>query len=57
MPAGSVALAGEFCGIYPRVSPGGWRLIGSTDAPLWQLDRDPPALLLPGTIVRFREIR
>ena len=56
VPAGAVALAGEFCGIYPRASPGGWQLIGSTDAPLWRLDRDPPALLLPGGTVRFRAV-
>jgi KipI family sensor histidine kinase inhibitor len=53
VPAGSVALAGEFTGIYPRQGPGGWQLIGRTDAPLWDLDRDPPALLTPGTRVRF----
>ncbi|MEU3471589.1 5-oxoprolinase subunit PxpB [Rhodococcus sp. NPDC006774] len=53
VPAGSVGLAGEFSGIYPRSSPGGWQLIGHTDAQLWDLDRDPPALLRPGTTVRF----
>ncbi|OZC90544.1 allophanate hydrolase [Rhodococcus sp. 06-412-2C] len=53
VPAGSVGLAGEFSGIYPRSSPGGWQLIGHTDAQLWNLDRDPPALLRPGTTVRF----
>lgn len=53
VPPGSVGLAGEFSGIYPRSSPGGWQLIGRTDAQLWNLDRDPPALLRPGTTVRF----
>jgi KipI family sensor histidine kinase inhibitor len=53
VPAGSVGLAGEFSGVYPRPSPGGWQLIGRTDAPLWELDRDPPALLRPGGRVRF----
>ncbi|MEK8069914.1 5-oxoprolinase subunit PxpB [Rhodococcoides navarretei] len=53
VPIGSVGLAGEFSGIYPRSSPGGWQLIGRTDTPLWNLDRDPPALLRPGTTVRF----
>ncbi len=52
--AGSVAIAGEFTGVYPRPSPGGWRLLGRTDAPLWDLARTPPALLSPGTRVRFR---
>jgi KipI family sensor histidine kinase inhibitor len=54
VPAGSVALAGEFSGIYPRESPGGWQLIGRTEAVLWEIDRDPPALLTPGMWVRFR---
>jgi KipI family sensor histidine kinase inhibitor len=56
VPAGAVGLAGEFSGIYPRVSPGGWQLIGRTDAVLWDVDRDPPALLTPGTRVQFRSI-
>ena len=56
MPAGSVGLAGEFSGVYPRESPGGWQLIGHTDAALWDVDRDPPALLMPGQWVQFREV-
>jgi KipI family sensor histidine kinase inhibitor len=54
VPAGAVGIAGEFTGVYPRPSPGGWRLLGHTDAPLWDLERTPPALLTPGTRVRFR---
>jgi allophanate hydrolase subunit 1 len=50
---GSVALADGWCGIYPTASPGGWLVIGRTDAVLWDADRDPPALLPPGTRVRF----
>ena len=53
VPAGSVALADTWCGVYPTASPGGWRIVGSTDATLWDADRDPPALLAPGTRVRF----
>jgi KipI family sensor histidine kinase inhibitor len=53
VPAGSVGLAGEYSGVYPRSSPGGWQLIGRTDAVLWDLDREPPALLRPGGEVRF----
>jgi KipI family sensor histidine kinase inhibitor len=53
VPAGAVGLAGEFTGVYPRRSPGGWQLLGRTDAVLWDADRDPPALLAPGTRVRF----
>ena len=56
VPAGSVALAGEFTGVYPRAGPGGWQLIGRTTAPLWDLDRDAPALLVPGRRVRFQEV-
>jgi KipI family sensor histidine kinase inhibitor len=57
VPAGAVGLAGEFSGIYPRESPGGWQLLGTTDVVLWDADREPPALLVPGTIVRFVEAR
>lgn len=53
VPAGSVAVAGEWTGVYPRRSPGGWRLLGRTDAPLWDAERDPPALLVPGAPVRL----
>jgi KipI family sensor histidine kinase inhibitor len=53
VPAGSVGLAGAYTGVYPSPSPGGWQLIGRTDLPLWEVDRDPPALLVPGTRVRF----
>lgn len=54
VPAGSVALAAEFAGIYPTPSPGGWRIVGHSDARLFDVDRDPPALLTPGRTVRFR---
>jgi KipI family sensor histidine kinase inhibitor len=56
VPAGSVALAGELSTVYPRESPGGWQLIGRTDAGLWDLDRDPPALLRAGMWVQFRAV-
>jgi KipI family sensor histidine kinase inhibitor len=54
VPAGSVALAGEFSAIYPRQSPGGWQLIGHTDAVLWDLNRPDPSLLTQGMWVQFR---
>lgn len=53
VPAGSVALAGSWCGVYPTASPGGWRLLGRTDVGLWDQRRAQPALLAPGTRVRF----
>lgn len=53
VPAGAVGLAGEFSGVYPRPSPGGWQLIGRTELDVFDADRDPPALLAPGTRVRF----
>ncbi|MCC5578681.1 allophanate hydrolase subunit 1 [Microtetraspora sp. AC03309] len=56
VPAGSVALAAGFSAVYPRESPGGWQLIGRTDAVVWDLAADPPALLRPGTRVRFTEV-
>jgi len=57
IPAGAVALAGRFSGIYPHASPGGWQLIGSTDTPMWDLSRERPALLQPGQRVRFVEVK
>ena len=56
VPAGAVGLAGEYTGVYPRASPGGWLLLGRTDLVLWDSDADPPALLTPGTRVRFTEL-
>jgi KipI family sensor histidine kinase inhibitor len=53
VPAGAVALAGPYTGVYPRSSPGGWQLIGTTEAVLWDHTRVPAALLTPGTRVRF----
>lgn len=54
VPAGSVAIAGEFTGIYPRATPGGWHLLGHTDAMLFDAARAVPALLAPGDEVRFK---
>jgi KipI family sensor histidine kinase inhibitor len=56
VPSGAVAIAGEWTGCYPRSSPGGWHLLGRTDAELWSLDRDEPALLRPGLQVRFEDV-
>ena len=56
VPAGSVALAGAWCGVYPTASPGGWRILGTTDVVLWDADRPEPALLPPGTRVSFRAV-
>lgn len=53
VPAGAVALADAWCAAYPTASPGGWRLLGRTDAVLWDAERPDPALLVPGTRVRF----
>jgi KipI family sensor histidine kinase inhibitor len=53
VPAGSVALAGEFSAIYPRSSPGGWQLIGHTETVVFDIAREPPALLQPGVAVHF----
>lgn len=55
VPAGAVGLAGEFCGVYPRSSPGGWLLLGHTTLDLWIADRPEPATLTPGARVRFVE--
>ena len=53
VPAGSVALAGQFSAVYPRRSPGGWQLIGTTSATLWDVAAEPPAAIQPGGWVRF----
>jgi KipI family sensor histidine kinase inhibitor len=53
VPAGAVGLAGAWCGVYPTASPGGWQLIGHTDEVLWDPAAERPALLAPGTRVRF----
>jgi KipI family sensor histidine kinase inhibitor len=57
VPAGAVGLAGGYSGVYPRPSPGGWQLIGRTEAVLWDTGREAPALLRPGWWVRFVEER
>lgn len=57
IPAGSVAVAGPFCGVYPTDSPGGWQLLGTTPSMMWDLNRERAALLAPGDRVRFREVR
>lgn len=56
IPAGSVALAGAFSGVYPQASPGGWQIIGTTPVKMWDLTRDPPALFQPGYRVRFFDL-
>ncbi|MET9276171.1 allophanate hydrolase subunit 1 [Kribbella sp. NPDC003557] len=53
VPTGAVALAGEFSGVYPRESPGGWQLIGRTPVRIFDSGRDPAALFHPGRRVRF----
>jgi KipI family sensor histidine kinase inhibitor len=57
IPAGAVALAGAYAGIYPTASPGGWRLVGHTDQNLFDVRAEPPALLTPGTRVRLTAVR
>jgi KipI family sensor histidine kinase inhibitor len=54
VPAGSVAIAADLTGVYPSATAGGWHLLGTTDAVMWSDDRDPPALVVPGAVVRFR---
>ena len=53
VPAGAVAIAAEYTAVYPSPSPGGWHLIGTTDVALWDASRPEPALIRPGTAVRF----
>ena len=53
VPRGAVAIAGRQTAVYPLATPGGWHLIGRTDATLLDVARTPPALLAPGDRVRF----
>ncbi len=53
VPAGSVGIAGEQTGVYPMSTPGGWQLIGRTEAVMFDASRTPPSLLRPGDLVRF----
>ncbi|MGY2055111.1 5-oxoprolinase subunit B family protein [Nocardia gipuzkoensis] len=57
IPAGAVALAGGYSAVYPRSTPGGWQLIGTTDLRMWDAERDPPALIRAGATVRFVDAR
>lgn len=56
VPAGAVALAGDFSAVYPRTSPGGWQLIGTTNTPMWDSTATPPALVAPGDRVHYRAV-
>lgn len=56
VPAGSVALGGEFSAVYPRQSPGGWQIIGTTATTLWDVDAEPPAAIQPGDWVSFVDL-
>lgn len=56
VPAGSVGVAGAMTAVYPSPTPGGWRLIGRTDARLFDPARRPPSLLEPGQRVAFRAV-
>ncbi|MEY9962661.1 KipI family sensor histidine kinase inhibitor [Streptacidiphilus sp. MAP12-16] len=53
---GSVAVADQFTSVYPSRSPGGWHLLGHTETAMWDVERDPPALLVPGRHVRFVQV-
>ena len=56
VPAGAVAVADRYSAVYPRSTPGGWRILGHTDTVIWDSRREPPALLRPGTVVTFRPV-
>lgn len=53
VPTGALAIADRYSGVYPTASPGGWWLIGTANVPIFDIDRDPPALFTPGRRVRF----
>ena len=57
VPAGSVAISDRYTSVYPVASPGGWHILGRTTMSMWDVERQPPALLAPGTRVRFERVR
>lgn len=57
VPSGAVGLAGEFSAVYPRSSPGGWQLIGTSATPVWDATAEEPALIRPGDRVQYRAVR
>ena len=56
IPAGSVGIGGEQTGVYPIVSPGGWRLIGRTPLKLYDSERENPTLYQAGEYIHFQPI-
>lgn len=56
VPAGSVALGGNFSAVYPSASPGGWQLLGTTELAMWDLQRAEPAYVQPGFRVQFVDV-
>jgi KipI family sensor histidine kinase inhibitor len=56
VPPGAVAVAGPYSAVYPSASPGGWQLLGTTALRVWDVERDPPALLVPGDAVVFEPL-
>lgn len=56
VPPGSVAIGGQQTAVYPQATPGGWRLIGRTAVPLFQVEREPAAFLESGDRVVFRAV-
>lgn len=55
VPAGSVAIASGMAGIYPKQSPGGWNLLGTTPVAIVNVE-DKYFPINPGDTVRFVEI-
>lgn len=53
VPAGAVAIADGQTAVYPFTSPGGWRLIGSTEVTLFDPTAAAPALVRAGDRIRF----
>lgn len=56
VPPGAVGLAGTFSAVYPRTSPGGWQLIGSTTHPMWDAEAEHPAAVRPGDVIHYRQV-
>ena len=57
LPGGAVSIGGVQTGVSASDGPSGWNTIGHTDMAFFDARRDPPALLAPGDMIRFRAER
>jgi KipI family sensor histidine kinase inhibitor len=54
IPGGAVSIGGAQTGVSASAGPSGWNTIGSTSMVFFDPAQDPPAMLQPGDLIRFR---